>query len=82
MAEDRKIAVLDKRDTDLADFQKKVDEFIAVEQDRLEVERNFLLMIQKNQGLSVTTRRSQNMNEIKTLAVVTQIKLGDFLSGE
>jgi len=79
-AQERQIPTLEKRKVALEDFKAKVDEFIAAEQVRLEVERNFLLMVQKSQGLSVTTRRSQNMNEVKALAVVTQIKLGDFLS--
>ena len=78
--QERQLPVLEKRSTHLDDFKKKVDEFIAAEQTRLEVERNFLKMVQKSQGLSVTTRRSQSMNEIKALAVVTQVKLGDFLS--
>jgi vacuolar-type H+-ATPase subunit I/STV1 len=78
--EDRQLPTLDKRLESLEAFRTKVDEFIEKEQTRLEIERNFLRMVQKNQGLMVADRRSQNMNEIKTLAVITQVKLGDFLS--
>ena len=77
---DRRVATLAKRLTDLEAFKKTVDEFIEAEKQRLEVERSFLQLAQKSQGLDFVMRRSVNMNAIKSLAVVTQVKLGDFLS--